>query len=349
MQKKITFRCAFLSSQADIFASLKQCHFLFEIQNNFYLMLKCSHTFINVLTDFFFLCAMSAENSRSLSKLVMHLFRKWSKIKTAEKGWKWNFTTDPVITFHRPVSINSYFLTPVFFAVSQAPWTHATAAALKNARRRASRALRWWWWTVSPRWTRLCWWTASSACRRPWLASRRKSSSWRITSSSWWRRSAGRPSEWEPERLQRFCLQLQDIKCGQFLDATHRFGFGIFCRVGAVLLMQLQRQRWLLPLPVHQQLQLTFTTRRVYDFFTICSSSSLRRRPCVALLFVINCTDAWWKGLSSVLIRSDLAVRINLPSHKHHHHCWYELSLDVTSEPAVHCEYETWSPAAAVI
>lgn len=54
MQKKITFRCAFLSSQADIFASLKQCHFLFEIQNNFYLMLKCSHTFINVLTDFFF-------------------------------------------------------------------------------------------------------------------------------------------------------------------------------------------------------------------------------------------------------------------------------------------------------
>lgn len=83
-------------------------------------------------------------------------------------------------------------------SIHQARWAHDTAAALalKIAHRTSSPAPRWWSWTASPRWTRPCWWTASSACRKLSLASRKKSSSWRITSSNWWRRSARRPSEW---------------------------------------------------------------------------------------------------------------------------------------------------------
>lgn len=70
------------------------------------------------------------------------------------------------------------------------------AVEWKSGHRRASQVPRWWLWTASRRSTKPYSWNVSSVCRRPWLASRRKLSSWRITSSNWWRRSVIRPSEW---------------------------------------------------------------------------------------------------------------------------------------------------------
>lgn len=76
----------------------------------------------------------------------------------------------------------------------------AGAVGLKSDRQRAKRVPLWLSWTTSQRSTRLCLWIVLSVCKRRSLASRRKSSSWKITSSSWWRRSAKRPSEWTGSR-----------------------------------------------------------------------------------------------------------------------------------------------------
>lgn len=91
---------------------------------------------------------------------------------------------------------SKFILTPP--SIPQGPWMHAmvVAVVLKSGPQRACRVLQWWLWTASPRSTRLCLWIALSVCKRLWLASRKKLSSWRITSSNWWRRSAKRPSEW---------------------------------------------------------------------------------------------------------------------------------------------------------
>lgn len=78
------------------------------------------------------------------------------------------------------------------------------AVVLKSGHQRASRVRRWWSWTASQRSTKLCSSIELSACKRRWLASKKKSSSWRITSSNWWRRSGKRPSEWHgPERKEQ--------------------------------------------------------------------------------------------------------------------------------------------------
>lgn len=54
--------------------------------------------------------------------------------------------------------------------------------------------------TASQRSTRPCSSIASCASKRPWRESRKKLSSWRITSGSWWRRSAKKQSEWRESK-----------------------------------------------------------------------------------------------------------------------------------------------------